>query len=155
MRYLLLVMAFVVGCSKPATEVVKVTEKSLPVFDFQGMHIGDELPERLKSQLKGGDREFLHERIADTKQSVLYTVIDGRIEGFSIEYENLRDAVDIYTQKLGRKPVAFEGQAIWETKDGLFTIDAKNNLGQIISKKSVVVGDAEHQKKLRDLGSKL
>lgn len=155
MRYLLLVVAFIASCSKAVPEVAKTPEKILPVFDFQGLHLGDPAPERLKSQFKGEHREFVEEKIADTDFFVYYIVIEGRIEGLTIEYANAQDAIEIYTKKLGSKPVSFDGKAAWETKDGLFVIDLATKQGEIASKIAVKDGNSIHQKKLDELGSKL
>lgn len=79
MRYLLLVVALIAGCSKTAPEVAKSPEKSLPVFDFQGLHLGDKPPERIK--LKGEHREFIEEKYDDSGLFVYYLVQKLRREG--------------------------------------------------------------------------
>lgn len=155
MRYLFLLFVFAFGCSKTAIDGQAQPTKTLAVFDFQGMHIGDLAPDRIKARLEGKHREFIDEKIEGTKSKVYYTVIDGRIEGFALEYEDVKDAIDVYTKKLGGKPSMYKGMAFWDTTDGLFSIDLNAKTGQIVSQVAVKDGDERHKKELDALGSKL
>lgn len=122
-------------------------------FDFQGLRLGDPAPARLK--ISNPKDDLVNELIEGTKSSVWYTILDGKVEGLTIDFDDPYQAIEAYEKKFGVKARLRDNDAVWMTQHGEFTLSRKYGTGRISSEKYSKHATESINKKVDDLGSKL
>jgi hypothetical protein len=121
-------------------------------FDFQGLHLGDPAPARLK--IKNPTDDLVNEWIEDAKLSVWYTILDGKVEALTIDFGDRYKAKDAYEKKFGVKGTYKGDEIIWLTKDGEFIL-SESGSARICSEKYSKHATESVKKNIEDLSKKL
>lgn len=121
-------------------------------FDFQGLHLGDPAPARLK--ISNPKDDIVNEWIEDAKISVWYTILEGKVEALTIDFGDRYKAMDAYEKKFGVKGTYRGDEIVWLTKDGEFIL-SKSGSARICSEKYSIHATESVKKNTEELSKKL
>lgn len=127
-------------------------------FDFRGIRIGDRASEELLSKRDPGKRlNTVSFGKVDDGVYLELTLLDDKIEGMRFDFgRNIHQAIDVYTEKLGARPVrSGEGEYQWDTKDGPLVLSTKYENLRIESQRYTDYQLKEFRKDKDSLKSKL
>ncbi len=106
-------------------------------FDFRGMRMGDEMPDRLLKKCKP---EELKERLVtvresinddDFKADVSYKYLDRKLASIRISFYGLGMMDEAYRLKFGPHHKLEDNEFIWNTTDGEFRYDWKRGSAEL------------------------
>ncbi len=131
-----------------------ITQKPPMVdFDFKGLRIGDPAPAWLKVETPKDD--FVSHAVEGTKWEAWFSILDGKVESITIDFDDVYEAVNAYETKFGVAGLRSGKDVVWMTKDGKFVISKEYQHGSISSEKYTANAVESVKKKNNELSSKL
>jgi hypothetical protein len=150
----LFVLSFVViGAAVVSTIKPRMPAPPMVDFDFKGLRIGDPAPAWLKVETPKDD--YVQHPVEGTKWTAWFSILDGKVEGLTISFDDPYNAIEAYETKFGVRGLLRGKEVVWMTKDGEFVISKEYGNASIHSEKYTANAVESVKKKNDELSSKL
>lgn len=150
----LFVLSFVViGAAVVSTIKPRSPAPPMVDFDFKGLRIGDPAPAWLKVETPEDD--YVQHPVEGTKWTAWFSILDGKVEGLTIGFDDPYKAIEAYETKFGVRGLLRGKDVVWMTKDGEFVISKEYGSASISSEKSIQHAVESVKKDSNELSSKL
>ena len=146
------ILAFISAANLMIRINAKNSEKPPVEFDFRGMRMGDEIPDRLLAKCKPDElknrlvtvREYIKDD--DLKADVSYSYLDRKLASIYISFSGIALMDEAYRLKFGPHHKLQDNEYIWNTTDGEFHYNWKLGYAELKTQAYDEYQSAEYQK---------